>query len=472
MQSFSVYSNQINKRFDPKFLISTHLLDQNKSTSLHYRPLSDFLLCPPQYGANEAAIDWTKDSEYRYIRITDIDDFGNIKNDDIKTASIIEKKYELEENDILFARSGATVGKCFIYKTAYGKAIFAGYLIRFKIDTKKLNPMFLFYYTQTKYYKTWVDSIQRPVGQPNINSKEFCSLEIPVFSNNSDENMRIQNNIVKMMQKAYITKNRKEDKAIKLLNSLNSVIATELFLESPNTKIKQCFSVDFQKIKNNRIDPHYHQPKFSEIEQYLNNSQFKKMKIGNVALKISSGATPLSGGNSYTTQEEGIPFIRSGDINLYDTINYKNVLYIKEATHNKMLKNSQLQFEDILVAIVGATIGQVAMYRDNIAANINQAIALIRVDKTKILPEYLKIYLLSDFGQEELNRNKRPVARANLNLDEIANINILVPSVNIQQNIIDKFNMNLSEIVQNFIEAEKEFEQSKIKIEKMIIGEE
>lgn len=472
MKCFSIYSNQIKKRFDPKFLITSLLLQENKSDKITYKKLSEFLLTPPQYGANEVAVDWSENSVYRYIRITDIDECGNLKNNDIKTASYVDTKYELEENDILFARSGATAGKCLIYKKDYGKAIFAGYLIRFKINPQKLNPMFLFYYTQTKYYKDWVESIQRPAGQPNINSKEFCSLEIPVFSDNDEENLKIQENIISIMEQAYTLKSQYEDEANSLLISLNNLVTNELNIKIPNTKFKQYFSINSQNILNNRIDPHYHQPKFSEIENYLNNCQYKQYKIGDIAIKISSGSTPLSGGDAYTDSQTGIPFIRSGDINLYDSINYENILYIKENVHNTILKSSQLQFEDILVAIVGATIGQVSMYKNQTSANINQAIALIRVDKNRIIPEYLKIYLLSRLGQEELNRNKRPVARANLNLEEIANINILIPDFQTQQNIIDKFNNSLCEINQNFNEARKEFEQAKIKIEKMILGEE
>ena len=472
MKCFSIYSNQIKKRFDPKFLITSLLLQENKSDKITYKKLSEFLLTPPQYGANEVAVDWSENSVYRYIRITDIDECGNLKNNDIKTASYVDTKYELEENDILFARSGATAGKCLIYKKDYGKAIFAGYLIRFKINPQKLNPMFLFYYTQTKYYKDWVESIQRPAGQPNINSKEFCSLEIPVFSDNDEENLKIQENIISIMEQAYTLKSQYKDEANSLLISLNNLVTNELNIKIPNTKFKQYFSINSQNILNNRIDPHYHQPKFSEIENYLNNCQYKQYKIGDIAIKISSGATPLSGGDAYTDSQTGIPFIRSGDINLYDSINYENILYIKENVHNTILKSSQLQFEDILVAIVGATIGQVSMYKNQTSANINQAIALIRVDKNRIIPEYLKIYLLSRLGQEELNRNKRPVARANLNLEEIANINILIPDFQTQQNIIDKFNNSLCEINQNFNEARKEFEQAKIKIEKMILGEE
>ena len=239
MKCFSIYSNQIKKRFDPKFLITSLLLQENKSDKITYKKLSEFLLTPPQYGANEVAVDWSENSVYRYIRITDIDECGNLKNNDIKTASYVDTKYELEENDILFARSGATAGKCLIYKKDYGKAIFAGYLIRFKINPQKLNPMFLFYYTQTKYYKDWVESIQRPAGQPNINSKEFCSLEIPVFSDNDEENLKIQENIISIMEQAYTLKSQYKDEANSLLISLNNLVTNELNIKIPNTKFKQ-----------------------------------------------------------------------------------------------------------------------------------------------------------------------------------------------------------------------------------------
>ena len=69
------------------------------------------------------------------------------------------------------------------------------------------------------------------------------------------------------------------------------------------------------------------------------------------------------------------------------------MLYIKKEIHEKKLKSSQLQKGDVLIAIVGATIGQVSLYDYNREANLNQAIALVRV-KEKINPEYVKEYLL------------------------------------------------------------------------------
>lgn len=94
------------------------------------------------------------------------------------TIGTINSKYLLEEEDVLFARSGS-VGRAFVYKCKFGKAIFAGYMIRFKFDPEKVNPSFVLYYSFTKVYKLWLQLIQRTAAQPNINSKEFQSLEIP-----------------------------------------------------------------------------------------------------------------------------------------------------------------------------------------------------------------------------------------------------------------------------------------------------
>lgn len=133
----------------------------------------------PQYGANIKAIDGNPESDYRYIRITDIDDCGNLLND-WKTAEKVEDKYILQDGDFLFARSGATAGKTFYYtKDKCEKAIFAGYLIRFKCK-KELNSRFLDILCKSDIYKKWAENIRGGAAQPNINAQQFSSYEIPV----------------------------------------------------------------------------------------------------------------------------------------------------------------------------------------------------------------------------------------------------------------------------------------------------
>lgn len=142
--------------------------------------LADITKEEPQYGANVRAIEGVVGQDVRYIRITDVDAFGSLKDEDWKTAERIQDKYVLRENDLLFARSGATAGKTFLYKDEFGKAVFAGYMIRFTLDEQKANPDYVFAFTKTRWYDLWVKTIQRPSGQPNINSEEFKSLQIPL----------------------------------------------------------------------------------------------------------------------------------------------------------------------------------------------------------------------------------------------------------------------------------------------------
>ncbi len=141
----------------------------------------EVLIENPQYGANTPAIEGKKEEDIRYIRITDVDDFGNLKDDTWMTAKKVEEKYILEDGDLLFARSGATAGKTFLYEESKikEKALYAGYFIRFKFN-EKISPKFVFYFTKSKCYLYWISSIKREAGQPNINAKEYLSLKIPL----------------------------------------------------------------------------------------------------------------------------------------------------------------------------------------------------------------------------------------------------------------------------------------------------
>lgn len=133
----------------------------------------------PMYGANVAAIDGNPEKDYRYIRITDIDDNGYL-NDDWKTAKEIDRKYILKDGDFLFARSGATAGKTFLYTEKVGKAIYAGYLIKFSPKKNVLNPKYLNNLTQLPAYKNWAALTRGGTAQPNINAEQYSQYQIPL----------------------------------------------------------------------------------------------------------------------------------------------------------------------------------------------------------------------------------------------------------------------------------------------------
>lgn len=135
----------------------------------------------PSYGANVSAIAGNPQSDYRYIRITDINENGKLNND-WKTAEKIESKYILKEGDFLFARSGATAGKTFLYKDTFGKALYAGYLIKFETKKDRLLPEFLDFVLKGEIYKNWVLGIRSGTAQPNINAQQYSAFEIPLPS--------------------------------------------------------------------------------------------------------------------------------------------------------------------------------------------------------------------------------------------------------------------------------------------------
>ena len=133
---------------------------------------------PPEYGASAPARAYNLGLS-RYVRITDITDDGRLRADDPRSADPDQVKgYELDPGDLLFARSGATVGKTYMYRAEDGPCVFAGYLIRFRPKPKRVYPNFLKWCTRSSFYQTWVASMLRAGAQPNINANEYSSFSV------------------------------------------------------------------------------------------------------------------------------------------------------------------------------------------------------------------------------------------------------------------------------------------------------
>ena len=138
-----------------------------------------FLLEPMQYGANEPAEECNY-NDPRYIRITDIKDDGTLRDDTFKSLSLDKaKEYMLVKGDLLFARSGATVGKTFLYNEDY-TACFAGYLIKARCNKNELIPNFVFYYTLSNVYQNWKNSIFIQSTIQNIGADKYSLMPIIV----------------------------------------------------------------------------------------------------------------------------------------------------------------------------------------------------------------------------------------------------------------------------------------------------
>ncbi len=144
------------------------------------KKLKDVAINCGDYGANAPALPY-KTGDVRYIRITDIDDYGHlISEDKASLDETIAQNYLLKDNDILFARTGDTVGKSLLYKSSMGRAAYAGYLIRFTLDEKLILPEYFNAIAKSDIFEAFKISMKRIGAKPNINSREYGIFRFPM----------------------------------------------------------------------------------------------------------------------------------------------------------------------------------------------------------------------------------------------------------------------------------------------------
>jgi type I restriction enzyme S subunit len=138
------------------------------------------LSTPLAYGANEAG-DQDYEGDPRYVRITDIRDDGTLRVETRRSLPAdIAFLYLLQDGDVLLARSGATVGKSFIYRPSWGTCCFAGYLIRARCHPERLNGDFLHRFLSSNSYWGWVGAIQTQATIQNIGADRYATIPVPL----------------------------------------------------------------------------------------------------------------------------------------------------------------------------------------------------------------------------------------------------------------------------------------------------
>ncbi len=177
------------------------------------------------YGANESA-ELEDRSLPRYIRITDFGNNGLLKKDTFKSLPFeIAEQYLLEEGDVLFARSGATVGKTYQFVNYQGQACFAGYLIKATADKNKILSKYLYLFTLSGAYESWKNSIFIKATIQNIGADKYNNLKI------STPPIDEQKQIIKYLENetsridTIATKTKKE---IELLQEYRTALISEV----------------------------------------------------------------------------------------------------------------------------------------------------------------------------------------------------------------------------------------------------
>lgn len=451
---FIVKRSEIEGRLDPKMALYNQ---ESHSTQYHKIQLKKLLLKAPQYGAGESGVTRKSYQEPRYIRITDIDSNGIVNSKELgATANNIEDKYILNDGDILFARSGATVGKTYLHKTKPYMCFYAGYLIRFVVNTSLILPEYLFAYTQLPIYKKWIAAIQRPNAQPNINAEEYQSLEIPL------PNLDIQHYICNIIKNGYLTKQKKEAEAQKLLDSIDGYILNELGITMPKSDLnlkERIFFCNFKQATGGRLDP-----KFNNQWQKLKSLQCNYPKVTLTDVVFNSGQYGANE-TAIDYKEGDTRYIRITDIDDLGCLKENNKVTCKNIEQNYMLHKN-----DLLFARSGS-VGKCYIHK-RISEPAIFAGYLIRfiINAAIINPDYLFYYCNCSLYKYWVDTIQRPAVQANINSEEFRQIIIPLPPMAKQQEIADHITALRHQAAQLQQEGKEALEKAKQEVEQMILG--
>ena len=276
-----------------------------------------------EYGMNSAAIEF--DGKNKYIRITDIDESSNkySKDNMVSPDGILEDKFLVKENDILFARTGASVGKTYLYNIEDGKLYFAGFLIRGNVK-KEHDSRFIFMETQTENYRKWVNIISMRSGQPGINSQEYSSYNLKVPS--LEEQERIANFLTKVDKII-----EKQEEKVKNLEKYKKGMMQKIF--SQEIRFKD---------ENGEEYPEWEEKKLSEILIERKEKNYGELRVCSVAVKKGIVDQIQHLGRSFAAK----------DTSNYKVVKLGDVVYTKSPTGEfpfGIIKQSFLD-EDVVVS--------------------------------------------------------------------------------------------------------------------------
>ena len=161
--------------------------------------------------------------------------------------------------------------------------------------------------------------------------------------------------------------------------------------------------------------------------------EWKKCTIAELATKVGSGVTPRGGEAVYKT--EGHPFVRSQNVGLGHLL-LDDIAYIDEDTHQRQ-KNTELQLDDVLLNITGASIGRSAIVtKEIVRGNVNQHVCIIRT-KDNLVSSFLCNFLLSNYGQKQIDSFQAGGNRQGLNFEQSKSIKTGLPSIEEQKKIAE-----------------------------------
>ena len=451
---FAVKRGNIKERFDVRNLLYSQTIvrhDYQKAT------LGSLTSEEPCYGTSATAIKRTDESQPKYIRITDFDDFGIEANHEFMTAESYSDKHFLKEGDILFARTGATVGKTYYYDGSIGEAVFAGYCIRFKFDPNKVLPKYVYWMTKTKTYEKWVQGIQRPSGQPNINKDEYKSYEIVL------PRIDTQSRLSETMNAAGERCVKKIEQANILLEEMDNVFHQLLGIEENTNERATVFATKMREAIHSRIDPEFHNPVFTNKVKVINKQKYDS--LGNIVYFSTETWNQKDFFNST------FPYIEISNVQLKSNEYYTTDVKTETApSRAKMIVRNG----DIIVSTTRPHRGAIATIKcpnEEIQIASTGFCVLRELKRNDVLKEYLQWILLDDYVLLQMLQRSSGGNYPAITAEELKKIVIPIPDIKTQRQICIEANRRKEMANKLRIEAEQEWAEAKAQFERELLGE-
>ena len=327
-----------------------------------------------------------------------------------------------ESGDVLLRKVGVGLRKaCVVPQNIEEFSIFVSVAL---IKCKEINPYYLSTYINTSLGQEQLFRFNKGISQPDLHLEDISRLKVPIFPDT------FQSKIESMVKSAHA----KLEESKSLYSQAEDLLLGELGLKDWRPKNTLHTTKKFSDFaQSGRLDAEYYQPKYDEIEKEL--ARFEQIKIKDfINYPVSSGSTPKAGDSQYYADcNDGIPFLRAVDI-VESRIDTSDLIYIKKDVHNGLLKRTQLKKGDVLFSIAG-TVGRCGIFDYDFEANINQAIAILRFEETKLKHLYVVQFFNSRIGQLIIQKYARQGLQTNLNLDELSNLSIPILPEAIQTKI-------------------------------------
>lgn len=341
----------------------------------------------PQYGANASAVAPTG-TRPRYVRITDITADGRLCADTVAEAAIEDTEpFLLASGDLVFARSGATVGKTYLYDESDGPCIFAGYLIRFRLRPEIVDPKFAFYFTQSDVYHNWIHSRKRVAAQPNVNGTEYASLPIPLPTPSEQQ---------------------------QLLDVLNQADALRRQRSDVDAKIELILHALFNKMFG---DP------------ASNPRGWNHGKIGDVVLDTQYGTSVRASENG-----AGLPLLRMNNIDRAGYLNLKKLKYVELSPEDQA--TYRLEEGDILFNRTNSRelVGKTGIWTGEMEAVPASYLIRVRVDRKQLIPAFFWAYMNTPYVKRLLfDKARSAIGMANINAQELRGLPVIIPPTSEQE---------------------------------------